>query len=203
MLGVHPGHASEWTAEAKASLAQRIADDHPVAIGEIGLDFFRGETNNDEQVTAFTEQLELARLAGIPAAIHMRSSEMEMLDVLNHSSKLPTLLFHSFDGSSEIGSWIIDNDGWIGVGGLSTRKSSLALQHFISKFPHNRVVLETDSPYLVPNGFKHRRNSPESIPFIARHLASLWDTTIAEVAHRTTANAEALFRSLDNHESAA
>jgi len=196
MLGVHPGHAAEWTPAIAADLEQRVATDRPLAIGEIGLDFYRGETNVEQQRTAFTDQLEIARTHGLPAVIHMRSSELETLAVMDDGRPLPTLLFHSFDGSPKLGEWIIQHGGWIGVGGLSTRTASKQLRTYIGKFPQDRVVLETDSPYLVPNGYKHRRNTPESIPVIARSLAMTWGVSVGEVGRVTTANAHRLFGGL-------
>ncbi len=120
--------------------------------------------------------------------------------MVSDGRRLPTLLFHSFDGSPAIGEWIAQNGGWIGVGGLSTRSSSTGLRSFIKTFPRDRVVLETDSPYLVPNGFKHRRNTPESIPVIAGALAKVWEVPVSEVARMTTANAHRLFGGLNAHD---
>jgi TatD DNase family protein len=193
MLGVHPGHAYEWSDAVGEGLEATIARSHPVAVGEIGLDFYRGETNVDQQVAAFSTQLDIARRAGLPVAIHMRDAEPLMLQVLSEQESLPPILFHSFDGTSALTDWILEHDAWIGVGGLITRGKSHALQNQVKRIPLERIVLETDSPYLVPNGFKHRRNTPESIPHIVRFLSRLLDRTELEIAAITTHNAETLF----------
>ncbi len=200
MLGLHPGNADLWSPSVRDDLRTAIDSSRPVAVGEIGLDFYRGETNKSIQIEAFTEQLEIAREFGLPVAIHMRDSEQLMLEVLRSASALPTILFHSFDGTEELTRWIIASGSYIGVGGLATRKKSADLRSHIARIPLDRIVLETDSPYLVPNGFKHRRNTPESIPVIAKSLADLFQRDVADIAQITTANAERLFERLPDHD---
>ena len=196
MLGVHPGHADDWSEDVHNRLQRHVRAQSPVAIGEIGLDFYRGETNHAIQVATFTAQLAIARNAGIPAVIHMRDAEEQVLDVLHAVSDLPTLLFHSYDGSRVLTDWVIANAAYIGVGGLVTRGKNRPLAEQIRRIPFERIVLETDSPYLVPNGFKHRRNTPESIPCIAKFVAGLFGMELSEVARETTRNAERLFQRL-------
>lgn len=200
MLGLHPGNADLWSPAVRDRLRAAIDSSGPVAVGEIGLDFYRGETNEAIQVQAFTEQLAIAREFGLPVAIHMRDSEPLILEVLRSAPSLPPILFHSFDGGPELTSWIVESGSYIGVGGLATRKKSASLRTRIARIPLDRIVLETDSPYLVPNGFKHRRNTPESIPVIASALAELFQRDIAEIARITTANAERFFERLPVHD---
>ena len=193
MLGVHPGDASCWTGSVPSDLERTIAVSRPVAIGEIGLDFFRGETNVHQQVQAFNDQLDLAMVANLPVVIHMRDAERQVLETLSARRELPRLLFHSFDGSTSLTDWVIASGAFVGVGGLATRSKSTALREQLARLPIDRLVLETDSPYLVPNGFKHRRNTPESIPRIATMLGTLLDRPLADIAAHTTANAGRFF----------
>jgi TatD DNase family protein len=160
------------------------------------LDFYRGETNVLEQVAAFTAQLSMAQEFGLPVSIHMRNAEEMVIDVLDRQPHLPVLLFHSFEGSDRLADWVLRNDAYIGVGGLATRTKASGLRATIARVGLDRTVLETDSPYLVPNGFKHRRNTPESIPFILQSVANLFRVDEAELAYRTTATALRIFRSL-------
>jgi TatD DNase family protein len=193
MLGVHPGHAAEWTENVEKDLRDLLESQSPVAIGEIGLDFYRGETNHGQQVEAFTSQLAIAFEYGLPVSIHMRNAEDLIMEVLDDQDQLPTLLFHSFEGSQRLADWIKDHNAWIGVGGLATRGKSSGLRQVIASIGLHRVVLETDSPYLVPNGFKHQRNTPESIPVIARSLVELFAVDFATIAERTSATANHIF----------
>lgn len=196
MLGVHPADAGSWDDRVHWELGELVSRTRPVAIGEIGLDFYRGEINSDQQLTAFNAQLDLAVEHDIPAVIHMRSSEPLLLDVLWKRRRTPNLLFHSFDGSDALTDWIIEQGAYVGVGGLATRTKSIHIHRQVKRLPLEHLVLETDSPYLVPNGFRHRRNTPESIPHIASFLARLLGADLAEVALQTTRNAERLFERL-------
>lgn len=196
MLGVHPGHANEWNSETDSELRRLVSTGIPVAIGEIGLDFYRGETNVVEQVEAFTAQLSLAHEIGLPVSIHMRGAEEMVIDILNSQTNLPVLLFHSFEGTDRLVDWILEHDAFIGVGGLATRRKAEVLRANIARVGLDRIVLETDSPYLVPNGFKHRRNTPESIPFILRTVSELFGADQTVVADRTTKTACRIFGSL-------
>jgi TatD DNase family protein len=196
LLGVHPGDADIWDEGVHAALRDAIQTYAPVAIGEIGLDFYRGETNHETQIQAFNAQLDLALEHSIPAAIHMRDAESLLLDVVSNRQRNPVLLFHSYDGSEALTDWIIGNGCYVGVGGLATRKKAVVLQRQLRHIPLSQIVLETDSPYLVPNGFKHRRNTPESIPVVANALAKLLDQDLSVIAQSTTANAEQLFERL-------
>jgi TatD DNase family protein len=196
MVGIHPGYAGEWSHGTAAELRRVVTTGVPLAIGEIGLDFYRGETNVAEQVTAFTGQLALAREFDLPACIHMRNAEDMVIEVLSEQPELPVLLFHSFDGSPRLVRWILEHDAWIGVGGLATRPKSAELRSNIARVGLERIVLETDSPFLVPTGFKHRRNTPESIPLVAHTVAEVFGVDWSTVARCTTENALRVFRKL-------
>ncbi len=195
-LGVHPGDAERWNDEIASALDTLLRTTGPVGVGEIGLDFFRGETNVDQQVTAFNAQLDLALDHDLPVVIHMRSAESRILDIVRARTRLPRLLFHSFDGSPALTDFMLESNSYAGVGGLATRTKSSHILRELRRLSSERLLLETDSPYLVPNGFKHRRNTPESIPKIAALVASLLDTDVAHVATLTTRNAERLFERL-------
>lgn len=195
-LGVHPGDAGRWDDRAASSLDDLLRLAGAVAVGEIGLDFYRGETNVDQQIAAFDAQLDLALDHDLPVVIHLRDAEGQILDVLGARNRLPPFLFHSFDGSPALTDFMLENDSYAGVGGLATRNKSGHIRRELRRLPPERLLLETDSPYLVPNGFKHRRNTPESIPTIAALVASLWDTDVAHVASQTTRNAERFFERL-------
>jgi TatD DNase family protein len=193
MLGLHPGHAGEWSAHVSDRLVSLVASTRPVAIGEIGLDFFRGETNVAAQRRAFDSQLELAVERELPAVIHMRAAEDEVLDLLRSRRVLPRLVFHSFEGSARLRDFVLETGSMIGFGGIATRSSAADLREVIRTILLDQIVLETDSPYLIPKGARGRRNVPGNIPIIADVLAGLLGTSFAEVASATTRNAERIF----------
>lgn len=193
MLGLHPGHAEEWSPDLRARLESLVTISQPVAIGEIGLDFFRGETNASAQRIAFDEQLDLAVELNLPAVIHMRAAEDEVLGLLKSRRTLPHLVFHSFEGTMRLRDFVVEHKSTIGFGGLATRASAADLRLLIGTIPLDQIVLETDSPYLVPTGTKGRRNVPGNVAAIAKFLARFSGTSVAGVADATTRNAERAF----------
>jgi TatD DNase family protein len=195
-LGMHPQDAVRWDSMTSAELKRLIVTHHPRAIGEIGIDLFRGETNLVQQQISFNDQLDLAIEHKLPVVIHMRDAEREVLDVLSGRLRNPPLLFHSFDGSSELVRFINNTSSLVGVGGLATRPKSETIRKHLGYIPLDQIVLETDSPYLIPTKARGSRNTPQTIPVIAKQLASWRSTSLEEVAAVTTANAERFFGKL-------
>ena len=193
MLGVHPGHADEWSDETARQLNARVRSTGPVAIGEIGLDLYWRQDNLPSQITALEQQLDLATSMQLPTVLHMREADEELLRILNGRTTLPHLHFHSFDGNDRLRRWVLERQSTIGVGGLMSRKGSEALRSWIADFPRERVVLETDSPYLKPQGIRGTRNQPAHLTRVADILAELWGATRADVDTITTANACRIF----------
>lgn len=192
-LGVHPSHAEEWSPALADRLREQLRSTRAVAVGEFGLDFYRDNASMDVQREALIGQLHIARDLDLPAIFHMRDAEEEMLEVLLQESDLPRMVFHSFDGSSRLINFILDNNAFIGVGGLATRQKSEALRGQLSRFPLESIILETDSPYLVPARQKDRRNVPAHVNTVAHFLADFLGTEVETIARQTTQNAERLF----------
>jgi TatD DNase family protein len=194
MLGMHPGNADEWNEETAGRLAELARETGPVAIGEIGLDLHWRKDNLSIQEDALKRQLELAVRFTLPAVIHMRGADQALLEVLSRTEQLPHLHFHSFDGNEDFRKWIVDRQCTIGVGGLMTRKGSDSLRSWIASVPMDRVALETDSPYLKPQGVRGTRNHPALLPRVSEALATLWGVSPEEVGRVTTDNARRIFK---------
>lgn len=193
MLGLHPQHANEWSPATTDLLMELIRSTAPVAIGEVGLDYFRDGPSPQVQHDAFTEQLALAKQLELPIVIHQRAAEADLIAILS-SRRLPgQVLLHSFEGTNRLADLVNDRGFYVGVGGLATRAGSHALRQTLRTIPLNRVMLETDSPYLAPAGCKDRRNTPANTPLIAERLAALWDVDESTFATATSRNAERLF----------
>lgn len=198
ILGVHPSSAEQWSPAVAEELHRLIAAHEPrvVGIGEIGIDLFWDDNPALEvQIAAFVAQLDLARELGLPAVIHMRNAEAEVLDVLRDREPQP-LLFHSFDGGPALTRFILDRGAYIGVGGLATKAKSEALREQLARIPLDRIVLETDSPYLIPARMRGRRNTPASVRRISEFLGTLRAEPDAAIASATTDNAYRLFTRL-------
>lgn len=193
VLGMHPNSAELWTEQTKIELSELLKTVRPVGIGETGLDYFRERADHDAQRRAFRDQLMLAREFRLPVVIHMRGEvETEIISLLSDFPDVRAIL-HSFDGSASLRDFLLERGDLIGVGGLMTRSGSGELREVLRTVPLDSIVLETDSPYLVPRGSKSRRNTPAAIPIVALALAELIECSIDDVARQTTANASRTF----------
>ena len=192
-LGVHPQNADEFDDVTIDRLRVAITEGGVVAVGETGIDRFRDGSPLDQQERAFQAQLDLAEELGLPTIIHQRAAEDEVLDVLQGRTGDQTIVLHSFDASERTA--IVGRErGWyIGVGGLMTRVASDVIRQIVRDYPLDRLLLETDAPYLVPTGVRMRRNEPANVAAIAGRLAQLRGLSVAEVAAATTANARRVF----------
>lgn len=196
LLGVHPSSADRWTPDVAVALRTLIEAHGAVGVGEIGIDLFWEENPPPAvQIEAFTAQLDLARELGLPAVIHMRNAEAEILAVLQDREP-QTLLFHSYDGGSELTDFILESGAYVGIGGLATKAKSDALRAQLQRIPLERIVLETDSPYLLPARMRGRRNTPASVRRISEFVGTLRAETEARIASITTTNALNLFNLL-------
>lgn len=192
-LGIHPNSAGEWSDQCRDDLERLVDEWQPAAVGETGIDYYWNTESREVQLTAFRAQLAIARSARLPVIIHMRGDvEADIRESLEGPNQ-PMLVFHSFDGSPELAQWIIEHGWMIGAGGLMTRRSARGLQAILRSVPYDQLLLETDSPYLSPSNWTEKRNSPESIPLIAEHLAKVRETTVDAIAATTTANAKRVF----------
>jgi TatD DNase family protein len=192
-LGVHPSHAQEWSTDVSARLSELLRSTGAVAVGEFGLDFYRDNAPFEIQREAMIGQLHIARDLDLPAIFHMRNAEAEMLEILGAETSLPRMVFHSLDGSELLTRFILEHDAYVGVGGLATRQKSEALRQQLRHIPLGRIILETDSPYLVPARQKDRRNVPAHVQTVADFLADFHGVPVDEVAATTSSNAERIF----------
>jgi len=192
-LGLHPGNADEWSEALIGDLAALVEQTDPVAIGEIGLDYYWTQDNKTVQRTSFERQTELAYSRKLPIIIHQRDAAEDVAAILRNAPDDLRIVLHSFDGDPGLFELARERGWMLGVGGLMTRRQSEELRSGLPQFPLEQVLLETDSPYLVPSGVKARRNSPVMIPLIAERLAGVINRTVAEIAATTTRNVERVF----------
>ena len=192
-LGLHPTSiGADW--EAEMEKMQDYRSRKIVAIGEIGIDCYWSKDFLDQQKEAFIQQLHIAHEKNLPVIIHSRESTGIILDILNSHKHLNLRgVFHAFSGSEETAKQLQQTGDWyIGIGGVLTfRKASIA--ESVRRIPLERIILETDSPYLTPVPFRGKRNESSYVPFIAERLAQILEKDIEEIAETTTANAEKLF----------
>lgn len=198
-LGLHPHHAEEWSDETERLLCEYLTLHRPIAVGEIGLDFNRNLNPPHVQEQVFRRQLAIAAEFGLPVVIHQRDAENEVLAVLRETPKSLACVLHSFEGSTKLADFATDRGYLLGVGGIMTRAKSTSLREVLRTVPLELLVLETDSPYLVPAKVKHQRNEPANVARIAENLSTLHGVSIDDLAKVTTNNAERVFGPLVSH----
>ena len=187
-LGIHPDSLNENLDELQELIENNI--DKIVAIGEIGLDYYYSKEEKEKQIDVFEYQLNLAFKYNLPVVIHSREATLDTLECLK-KYKIKAVL-HCFNGSLEIAKEYIKLGFYFGVGGVMTFKNS-KIDEIIKEIPLDRIILETDSPYLTPEPFRKYQNEPKYIKTIAEYLANLKNITVEEVSRTTEKNIKDIF----------
>jgi TatD DNase family protein len=192
-LGLHPQLADKFGTSLVEDLRRAIQVLNPIAIGETGFDFSRAAPRYAEQERAFRGQLEIAAALRLPTIVHQRDASDALITELDRWPDLAPIVLHSFDGTQRLADWARERGCFVGIGGLATRRSSEPLRETLTRITTDRLLLETDSPYLAPPGSPSRRNDPTNLPRIAAALAPLWGLSGEELCWLTTMNATGLF----------
>jgi len=192
-VGVHP-HDSKSMDDGTVSVLEKLLT-HPkaMAVGEIGLDYHYDFSPRDVQKKRFREQLELARRMELPVIIHEREALQDTLDAVREYRDL-TGVFHCFSGSWETAKIILDLGWYISFTGVITFKNARRALEVVEKMPAERMMLETDCPYMAPDPMRGRRNSSLYLPYIAEKIAEVRGISVDEVAELTTENGKRFFR---------
>ena len=202
-VGIHPHDAAGWTDRTLASLRQMAGHPKVAAIGEIGLDYYRDRSPRPLQMRAFLAQLDLAAEMGLPVVLHSREALEDMWPVVTSwQARLQTAgaalaeqpgVLHSFDGDLETGRRAVQVGFYIGISGPVTFKNALLRHQVAAGLPLDRLLLETDAPYLTPHPYRGRRNEPAYVALVAEKIAALHHLPPETVIQTTWANAEKLF----------
>ncbi len=194
VLGIHPNSASLWSSEVRDGLLQRLMELPVVGIGETGYDFYRMGATREEQFAAFDVQLDIARLTQMPVVIHSRNSYDEVLDLIA-SQPGPTYgVMHSFAGTVEQAMRAMELGYYISLSGPVTYRNGQNLRELAASVPLDRLLVETDSPYLPPQPRRGERNEPSYVALTARAVADSRGIPFEELARATTENAKRVFR---------
>jgi TatD DNase family protein len=198
--GVHPHHATEYTDECDAELRALHAHPEVVAVGECGLDYFRDFSPRPAQRRAFEMQLQIAVDTGKPLFLHQRDAHADFMAIMKQfDGKLASAVVHCFTGTREELFDYLDQDWHVGITGwLCDERRGLHLRELVKHIPANRLMIETDAPYLLPRTVRpqpsHRRNEPMYLAHIVEELARDRGESVESVAAATTATANAFFR---------
>lgn len=188
-VGYHPEELTRIRADIDA--LRSIINQRVIAIGEIGLDYYWNKENKKEQIDAFIKQLELSKELKLPVIVHDREAHGDTLEILKKHK--PKGVLHCFSGSAEMAKEIIKIGMYIGVGGVVTFKNAKALPQVIEETPIEKLLLETDAPYLAPVPFRGKRNDSSFIPYIAEKIGDIKGISKEEVLKICRKNAYNLF----------
>lgn len=198
--GIHPHYAEQFNDEAESKLAAMIQTPEVTAVGETGLDFFRDISPRDKQQNSFVAHLELAKKYRKPLFLHQRDAHETFLAILKeHRTELDKIVVHCFTDTAQALDDYLELDCHIGITGwiCDDRRGTHLLQS-VSSIPLNRLMIETDSPYLMPRSIrpkpKTRRNEPCTLPEVLRTISDARPETESEIARQTTRNAIDFFR---------
>jgi TatD DNase family protein len=193
-VGVHPNQAADFTNETLAELRDLAQHPKVDAIGEIGIDLYWQTVALEKQQQAFRAQLELACELERPAIIHDRDAHAEVMAGLREAAPRAGVVLHAFSGDEALAAEALAAGYYLGVDGPLTYKKSETLRSVFRAAPLDRIVIETDAPYLTPQARRGTRNEPAFVRYVAEKLAEVRGSSLEQVASATTANAARLFR---------
>ena len=193
--GVHPHTASEFDSRAGASVEEALASPQVVGVGETGLDFYRMLSPREDQERAFRAHIALSRECGKPVVVHVRDAWPEALAILE-DERAEHVVLHCFSGDAAIAKRAADNGYTMSFAGNVTYPKNEVLRESAAVVPRDRVVVETDSPFLAPQPLRGRDNAPANVTMVIEALAAYREEPVEAVRMATTANAKAAFRGL-------
>ncbi len=197
-VGVHPHDADKVDEAVLADLRQLAGQPKVVAIGEIGLDFYRDLSPREAQREVFRKQLELAVEVGLPVSLHDRNATDEVLAILEEYSGRLAGVAHCFSGNAKQARKYLALGFYLGVDGPVTYPKNDPLRQVLASAPANRLLVETDCPYLPPQELRGKRNEPAYVALVLAALAEVLGLPAGQLAEQTTRNAEKLFGVLQN-----
>ena len=193
-VGIHPSETAELTEEIFEKIRKLCALDKVVAVGEIGLDYYWKEPDPEYQKMWFKRQLLLAQEVGLPVIIHSREAAKDTLDMMKalHAEKSGGVI-HCYSYSKEMAAEFLKLDYYFGIGGVITYKNAKKLKEAVEYLPMDRILLETDSPYLTPVPNRGQRNSSWNLPYVAEEIGQIKGISAQDVIEITEKNAQKLF----------
>lgn len=197
--GIHPHRAKEYNSESFNNLKEIARDKSVVAVGEIGLDFNRNISTPKEQEIAFENQLQLATELGLPVFLHERGAHKRQLEILStYRAQLKNVVIHCFTGTKAALFNYLDLDLYIGITGwICDERRGGELKNNVGNIPINRLMIETDAPYLLPDIIKktskNRINEPAFLPLVVEEIAKHRPESIIEISKKTTTNSTQFF----------
>ena len=194
MVGIYPTEAKTYTKEIENKMIELAKNPKVVAIGEIGLDYYWDKTFVDLQKEVFIKQIKLANKLNLPIVVHDREAHKDCYDIVKEYNNGSEVVFHCFSGSAEFMKECVKQGWYIALGGVITFKNAIKMKEVAKEVPLDKLVLETDSPYLTPVPFRGKENKPAYVRYVAEEIAKIRGMSIEEIIDITTRNAEEIFK---------
>ena len=193
MLGVHPEDAVNWEDSLSDKIKEYSSNPKIIAMGEIGLDYYWDKKHIEEQKDIFIKQVKLANELNLPISVHDRDAHKDTFDILKEYNKTSKVVLHCFSGSVEFSRECLKEGWYIALGGVVTFNSAHKMKDVAKSVPLDRLLLETDAPYLTPVPYRGRENQPAYVKYVAEEIAKLRGISFDEVANQTSLNAKSIF----------
>jgi len=193
-FGIHP-HETENNDVSKITIIESIKKNPKlIGVGETGLDFYYNHSKKNKQIDSFKKHIEAAIEINLPIIVHSRNAEEETFNILNEYKKhKPKILMHCFTGTYKFYKQMEELDSYFSASGIITFNSSKDLQNTFSKIPNNKLLVETDSPFLAPVPMRGKKNEPSFIKYTLKKLADIKNIDVSEMVSLTTKNFNNLF----------
>lgn len=192
-VGSHPDDADHVDGKLLDRYRQLASHPKVRAIGEIGLDYHYEDVPRAQQIVAFEEQIELAEALKLPVIVHMREATEDAMAIVKRHPDLRGV-FHCFSGSADLARWLVDRGWYLGFTGVVTFKNARRALEAVDAIPADRILIETDCPYMAPEPHRGRRNDSRLVPLVAAKIAEIKGMTPEEMGIQTARNANTLFR---------
>ncbi len=193
MVGIYPSEAKTYNNEIELKMIELAKKSKVVAIGEIGLDYYWDRSFIELQKEVFIKQIKLANKLELPIVVHDREAHKDCYDILKEHNNNSKVLFHCFSGSVEFMRECVKQGWFIALGGVVTFKNAIKMKDVAKEVPLDKLVLETDAPYLTPVPFRGKENKPAYVKYVAEEIANLRGMKLEEIVDITTKNAEGFF----------
>lgn len=194
-VGVHPEDVNSYNDEAENKIRELLKHPKIIAVGEIGLDYYWDKSQVERQKEIFERQILLAKEAEKPVLVHDREAHLDSFEILKKTDAAQAgVVMHCFSGSPEFAMECVKEGYYIALGGVVTFKNAKKAKEVAKVVPLNKLLLETDAPYMTPVPFRGKENQPAYVKFVAQEIADLRGISFDEVAEATTANAQRLLK---------
>ena len=192
-FGIHP-HETSSDKTTKNEIIKNVSNEKIIAIGESGLDFYYNHSERNQQISSFKSHIEASIELNVPIIVHSRNAEKETFEILSiYKNSKPKILMHCFTGSKEFAYKLLTLNSYFSASGIITFKNSLDLQNTFKLIPSDKLLIETDSPYLSPVPYRGKKNEPSFIKYTLEKLAKIKNSELREFEEITNKNFNKLF----------